>query len=425
MGIKLIKARIKNFKNIKDFETEVNGANFWLVGENGVGKTSFGQLLKVALGDSANIPPNMVADGHFWVNKDGEEYQSKIIAKDGKVTIKVTLPDGVVEDKKTVIRGLFGGVDFNVQEFVDWSKNSEGRRKQIKEFKAMLPDDCIAIIDKIEKEIDTRYSDRTGVNQKIDSLKGYIAECKLFGDDLKIQPIDVAVINQDLEKANDHNNKVKDIKSRFDDREKSIKLKFDRIEAIKKEIEELQAEVAEVERVVGTESTIQKQAKDYLDKVVPVDTSPLVAAINSASETNVKAQQAKDQRERMEKLKEFQAVSEDFTVEIDLKREAIRDALRDIDSPVAGLTYEGENLIYNGIPVDDTTLSTSETIELGCKLAMAKNPDCGILFVPTGESIGNKRLALIKELAIKNDWQIIAEQVVRGKEKLEVELMVE
>jgi hypothetical protein len=56
---------------------------------------------------------------------------------------------------------------------------------------------------------------------------------------------------------------------------------------------------------------------------------------------------------------------------------------------------------------------------------MAKNPDCGILFVSQGESLGNERLKLIQDLAKKNNWQIIAEQMVRGNEKLEVELMVE
>ncbi len=425
MATKLLRAKIRNFKPIKDFEAEVNGQNFWLLGENSVGKTSFQQLLKIAMGDADSIPPSMVADGHFWLDKDGQEYQSKVVAKDGKVSIKVTLPDNSVEDKKTVIRGIFGGVDFNIQEFVDWSKTAEGRRKQIKEFKSMLPQDCIEIIDNIEKEIDNRYKDRTAVNQKIDSLKGYIKECKLFGDDLKVQPVDVAVINADMEKAMSHNAKIKEVKTRFDERAKSIQSKADRVEAIKKEIERLTNEMIAVEDEIVVEKSTQEKAEEYLKKTLPIDTAPLMTAINNASETNVKAQQAKEQLERMKKLEEFEAVSADFSVEIDLKREAIRECLRDIDSPVSGLTYEGETLIYNGTAVTDTTLSTSETIELGCKMAIAKNPDCGILFVSQGESIGNERLKLIQELAKKNGWQIIAEQVVRGKEKLEVELMVE
>lgn len=425
MTTKLIKAKIRNFKSIKNFEAEVNGQNFWLVGENSVGKTSCQQLLKIAMGDANSIPPSMIADGHFWLDKDGKEYQSKVIAKDGKVSIKVTMPDGSVEDKKSVIRGIFGEVDFPVQEFVDWSKTAEGRRKQIKEFKSMLPQDCIDIIDGIEKEIDKRYADRTEINSKIKALKGYISECKLFGDDLKIQSVDATTLNADLEKANAHNNKLKDVKARFEERAKSIQSKKDRIEEIAKQIDELKAEVAELERTTGTETTIQSQAEAYLAKTSPIDTAPIVASINNISDTNVKAKQAEEQIERMNKLSEYEVIAGDYTVEIDLKREAIREALRDIDSPVKGLTYEGETLIYNGNVVDDTTLSTSEIIELGCKMAMAKNPDGGILFVSQGESIGNERLKLIKDLAKKNNWQIIAEQVVRGKEKLEVELMVE
>jgi predicted ATP-dependent endonuclease of OLD family len=425
MATKLIKAKIRNFKPIKNFEAEVNGQNFWLIGENGKGKTSFQQLLKIAMGDADSIPPSMIADGHFWLDKDGKEYQSKVIAKDGKVSIKVTLPDGSIEDKRTVIRGLFGGVDFPVHEFVEWSKTAEGRRKQIKEFKSMLPQDCIDIIDGIEKEIEKRYADRTEINSKIKSLKGYISECKLFGDDLKVQSVDATTLNAELEKANAHNNKLKDVKARFEERAKVIQAKVDRITEIAKQIEELKAEAAELERTSGTETTTQKQAEAYLAKTLPIDTAPIIASINNISDTNVKAKQAEEQIERMNKLSEYEVIAGEYTVEIDLKREAIREALRDIDSPVKGLTYEGETLIYNGNVVDDTTLSTSEIIELGCKMAMAKNPDCGILFVSQGESLGNERLKLIQDLAKKNNWQIIAEQMVRGNEKLEVELMVE
>jgi predicted ATP-dependent endonuclease of OLD family len=419
MTTRLIKAHIKNFKNIKDFEVEPNGHNFWLIGENSTGKTSFQQLLKIAMGDAASIPPNMIADGHFWLDKDGQEYKSKVEAKNGKVTIKVTLPDGVIEDKKTVIRALFGGVDFNVQQFVEWSKTAEGRRKQVAEFKAMLPADAIEIINNLEKEIDNRYKDRTAINQKVDSLKGYIKECKLYGDDLKVQPVDVTAINAELEKANTFNTKVRDVKKRAEDREKSIAEKEAKIEALK-------AEIAELERVTEVEKTVQKDALKWIaEKGIEINTASLVEQINNASEINVKAQQAKEQLDRMKKLESFEAEAENFTVEIELKREAIRDCIRDIDSPVQGLTYEGETLLYNGNPVDDTTLSTSEIIELGCKMAIAKNPDCGILFVSQGESLGNERLKLIQELAKKNNWQIIAEQMVRGNETLEMELMVD
>jgi predicted ATP-dependent endonuclease of OLD family len=419
MTTKLLKAKIKNFKNIKDFEVEPNGHNFWLIGENGRGKTSFQQLLKIAMGDADSIPPNMIADGYFWLDKDGKEYKSKVEAKEGKVKIKVTLPDGTVEEKKTVIRGLFGGVDFNIQQFVEWSKNAEGRRKQVAQFKAMLPADAIEVINTIEKEIDNRYKDRTAINQKVESLKGYIKECKLYGDDLKVQPVDVTAINAELEKANTFNTKVRDVKKRAEDREKSIAEKEAKIEALK-------AEIAELERVTEVEKTVQKDALKWIaEKGIEINTASLVEQINNASEINVKAQQAKEQLDRMKKLESFEAEAENFTVEIELKREAIRDCIRDIDSPVQGLTYEGETLLYNGNPVDDTTLSTSEIIELGCKMAIAKNPDCGILFVSQGESLGNERLKLIQELAKKNNWQIIAEQMVRGNETLEMELMVD
>lgn len=415
---KLIKAQIKDFKNIKNFEVEANGQNIWLVGDNKVGKSSTQQFVKIAMGDAKSIPPDVIANGMVWFDKDGKEYKVKVETKAGSINLKVTMPDGSTEDKKTVIRGIFGGVDFNIKKFVDGSKTAEGRREQIKEFKSMLPQDCIDIINNIEKEIDNSTKDRTEIGRKVDALKGAIKECKLFGDDLKTQSVDVSVLNDDLTKANAFNTEYKAKQERFDKRAKDI-------EAREAKIIELKAEAAELERVNITENSTQTVAKNWFEKTKPIDTAPLVSAMSSASETNVKASQAKEQLDRIKKLEMFENEYGEFTAEIDSKKEAIRDALRDIDSPVEGLSYEGESLIYNGTLVDDTTLSTAETIELGARMAMAKNPDCGILFIPQGESVGSKILATIQELAKKNNWQIIAEKVIADKENLEVELMVE
>jgi hypothetical protein len=96
-----------------------------------------------------------------------------------------------------------------------------------------------------------------------------------------------------------------------------------------------------------------------------------------------------------------------------------------MDTPVNGLFFNTEGLVYNGTPVHIDSMSTSEIIELGIKLKMAENPELGMLFIEHGESIGQKRYEDIMKIAKDNDWQIFIEQVVRGQEKLQVEFIVE
>lgn len=112
-----------------------------------------------------------------------------------------------------------------------------------------------------------------------------------------------------------------------------------------------------------------------------------------------------------------------MTALIDSTRQVIQDAIRDMDSPIEGLGFDSEQLLYKGVPVNPDSLSKSEIMELGIKLKIAENPDAGVLFIQEGESIGAKRLEEIKEIAAKNNFQIIMEQVERGNEKLTVELV--
>lgn len=425
MATKLIKAKIRKFKPIENFETEVDGHNFWLIGENSTGKSSFQQLLKIAMGDANSIPQNMIADGHFWLDKDGQQYQSKVEAKNGKVSIKVTLPDGSVEDKKTVIRGLFGGVNFDIQEFVGWSKTAEGRRKQVVEFKKTLTEEFINGLAAFEKKAKAIYDDRTEIGQKIKTLKGFISESKLFGEDLNVKEVDTKELAEDLSRINTYNEKVKGTKQRFEDRSKKIDSNKAKIEELKAEMEKIRLETIELERVTIIEENTQIEAAKWIESHPLKDTSSIVEAMNNASSINVKASQAAEHNKKLAQLTAFEEDYNELTVQYETTKQAISDAIKDFGSPVEGLSFDADQLIYNGNVVDDKSLSTSEIIELGCKMAIAKNPDCGILFVSQGESIGNERLKIIKDLAKKNNWQLIGEQVVRGKEKLEVELMID
>ena len=115
----------------------------------------------------------------------------------------------------------------------------------------------------------------------------------------------------------------------------------------------------------------------------------------------------------------------ELTVKIESERQAISDTIKSMDSPVEGLSFEDESLVYNGVPVNENNLSTSEIMELGIRLKMAENPEFGIIFLQRGESLGKDRLKLIQELAKKNNFQLIIEEVQRGQEELVVQFIGE
>lgn len=394
--------KIKDFKVLKNLEVEVKGNNLILIGDNGVGKSSFMQFIEIALGRNNNIPPNALGEGEVVVDRNGQEYKFQVKIKDGKSKIIVHTPDGMRDDRKGTIANLIGAIDFDINEFVSLSESVPGRRKQVEIFKSLLPTETIEFLNTMENKVKMDEGDRTEVGRKIKAIEGSLKENPLYGSHLTIEKVDIGNAQEELQKATAHNSNVDRITNGIDSKTK--------------EWEDLKTKMVILEREIT-------EGKKWLETNQPIDTTALFEKINNASESNTKyneAQRIIGQEKELETLKSEQG---ELTALIDSSKQAIQDAIRDMDSPVEGLSFDNENLIYNGHIVSETTLATSEIIELGVKLKMAQNKDFGVLFIEHGESLGENRLKDIQKIAAENNWQIIMEQVQRGANKLQIEIM--
>jgi len=421
MATKIMKVKIKNFKVIEDFEMQLDGKSVLLLADNGRGKSSLMSAIEIALGSKKGIPSHMNKDGEaiVEVDKDGQPYTFQWkVNKKGDIDLKVTLPNGLREDKKGVIAGIIGAIDFDINEFVSLSDSTAGRKKQVEMFKKLLPSEFIEGLNEFEKKLKNTFDERTEINNKIKTLKGFINESPIFGADLKVQPVDVEALNLELEAANKKNQLIKEKENGYEQRCQSI-------ENRKKEIERLKLLIEEEERKVHDEETLNKLYTDWRKKNDYVDVSEMSKRLAEASEINVKASKAEDHNKKLKQLAEFEEQAGEMTALIESTRQAIADAIRDFDSPVPGLSFDDEKLIYNGIPVELASLSTSEIIELGIKMKFASNPGYGVMMVEKGESLGKERYENLLAYAKKYDLQLFIEQVIRGKEELEVQFIPE
>ena len=417
--MKIMNVKLKNFKVFEDFEQELNGSSVLLLGDNNIGKSSFMQGIKIALG-SKDIPSTLQdeAEGIVEVDKEGQPYTFSFKKKKGNVELKVTMPNGLKETKKGVIAGIVGAIDFDINEFVKQSESVSGRKKQVEEFKKLLPAEFVKEIDEYQKKIKNTYDERTELNRKIDALKGFIRESPLYGSDLKTQPVDIEALSSELEAANKKNQLIKEKEVAFEQRNQSI-------ENRKKEIERLKNLIADEERKIHDEETLNKLYSDWRKNNDYVDVSEMSKRLAEASEINIKAAQAVEHNKRLEQLNKLEEESGELTVLIDTTKQAVADAIRDFESPVPGLSFTEDCLVYNGVMVEDSSLCTSEKMELGYKMAVAANPDLGLLFLENGESLGKKRFEELVEFCEKNNIQMFLEQVQRGKEELEIQFIAE
>lgn len=418
--MKIQEVKIKEFKCLKDIEKEIKGNNIVLMGDNGVGKSSFIQFIEIALGKQTNIPPNATGEGEVITDKNGNKYTFTVKFKDGKPVVTVTSPDGLKDARKGTIAGIVGALDFDIDEFMELSKTEKGRKQQVEIFKSFLSEDVRKEISRFEANVKSNYESRTETNRSLKEKEAVVNSNPLLKEIgiSKFEKVDTKEVYAQFETANESNNKIKDVISRVEQRKAEIKSKGDQILKLQLELDRLKDDShALTEQNKSADIWLKKKENQI------IDLSQFEEKIKSASEINKRfdaAEQLKKDIAIVEKLKEEAG---ELTAKVESEKQAILDAIRDMETPIEGLSFDDEQLIYNGIPVNPDSLSTSEIMELGIRLKMAENPELGILFIQRGESLGAKRLQEIQSIADKAGWQIIMEQVERGKEKLHIEIM--
>jgi hypothetical protein len=397
--------KIREFKSLKDFNADINGRNIMILGENGLGKSSFTQFIKIALGDTKHIPDNTKGEGYIVTDRDGQEWTFNVKIADGKSKVEIISPEGLKDSRKGSLSALIGAVDFDINEFVELSKSVAGRKKQVEIFKSFLGEDIKKDLEKYEANATAHYQERADVNKSIKNMEGEIAGHPLnhLHDLSQVTPVDIQQVYKDLQADQAINNRRKEVESRMSERDKQLK-----------EIEE------QINLLTGKAEGLKTQnseANKWLDANPAKNTTVHEEKINSANETNKTHEQAQQLSKKRLQLEEAKTKSGELTVLIDSERQAIADAIRDMATPVEGLSFQGDNLTYNGVIVSSDSLSTSEIEELGIRLKIAENPDFGILFIGKAESIGKDRMNRILEIAKKHGLQVIGEQVERQDEK--------
>lgn len=411
--MKIIKVKIRDFKVIKNLEKEVNGANILLLGDNGVGKSSFIQFIQTALGKQKDAPVDVTGNGYVLADKDGKEWRFDVEYKKGKPVVTVTSPDGVKDNRKSALANVVGAMDFDIDEFVALSDSTAGQKKQVEIFLSLLPQEVQDFISQMNARVKKYFDERTEKNREIKTLEGFLTEHPFnkIVDEIPNEYVDVNVVAKKIEDAMAHNKKRSEIQGRLDNRTS--------------EISDMKAEIKRLQEKIATLEQVNKEANEWLNKPehAEVDITKMMESKDKIVATNHNIAIREDYQKHSKQLSLLREEVQDMTVFIESSREEIANAIKDCDSPVEGLSFDDDNLVYNGVPVTSGNLSSSEIMHLGVKLKMAENPDLGILFIQRGESLGGKRLKEIQELAKANDWQIIMEQVERGKESLVIEVM--
>ena len=428
--MKILKVNISNFRNIEKLEKDLNGASILLIGENTVGKSNFIKAITGVLTDEFGEHPLMKGkkDGFIEVitGADGQNYTFEAKFKEGsdKVTLTVTGPDGMRSKAKSAIGAIVGEMEFDIFDFVEKSKTAKGRKEQVEIVKSFFPEDIKIELRKYENHVQSAYEDRTEINKKIKDKEGAFSQMDITGDTVKKykEPLSVDAISAKIEEADKHNQNVLKANNALLACQTTEKSCDDRLKELEIEIEKVK-----ITQKANNEQMVKVQ--DWLDapKNAEIPKDALMEQLKGVNEHNILHERVKNALKLQEELTALRSESEDLTVKIETQRQAISDTIKSMDEqmPIAGLGFSEECLLYNDMPVDESTMSTSEIMMLGARLKMARNPNVQVLLLEHGESLGQKKFDELNKMCHDYGFQLILEQMERGIEELQIQFIPE
>ncbi len=431
--MKIGTVKLRNFKNVPDIDKDLKGSNIILLAENTLGKTNFIRAIQAALagklgkdsikhGENKALVEVNLAEFENETPIDGTNHTFTLKIRKNKqgdevAELNVTLPSGEEKTGKTVIGKIAGETEMEF-DFVQLSKDAKGKKKQLEIVESYMDEEFKEFLRVEKTKYKKYYDERTDNNRNITNLEGFINEAGIKPEDRSkyLTTMDVSVLNGQIEKASEHNAKIDKVTDGVEKRKALIV-------SAAKEIADLEAKIKEKTLAIESAKTEITDGEEWLKKNEIVSVALLNDQVSAANEHNRMVSKVSDYAKKIEELGKMKEKTESLTILYETIKQSVDDAIRDMVFPVAGITFDEDNVYYYGKVIDENSLSTAEQMKLNLELMMAKNPNAQVVFIQRGESLGAQFLHDLQEASKEKGFQIVMENVQRGVQELKIEIM--
>ena len=442
------KLELVNFQVIKEFNADFDGNVYFITGDNELGKSTVLKAIGALLtGNRDAVLKNGESKGFakMIVGDDGEEYEVELkftkANPRGTLSIK-SKTTGMKSDNVSMLQKIFGYTDFDAVEFSRWSETAEGRRKQIEVVKSLLPEEVRTRIAEIDTTVAGLKTERTGVNRDLKTYKSIsdAAGQGLTTQDLKTyaKPKDITELMKEQAENAQLIEKAKTVRSALEQRKKQLEEIPERLAAAKatyeKAIEEAKKAIERTEKLYKEAiAQIESEKADYEVRKAnaekwlanyeennpeKLDTSE---QLRKAEEHNKKAAKVADYLSKKKQADDKKSEAEKMDSEIEELSAEREKLISSAKLPISGLSFSDDGLVLNDVPFVAGKVSDSQIMEVAAKLIIASNLTVKVFRIARGESLGQKRLQAILDLAKKEGFQGFIESVVRGQQDLIIE----
>lgn len=437
-----------NFQVIEKFEAEFNGNVYFVTGDNELGKSTLLKAIGALLtGQRDDVLRNGASKGFakMIVGDDGEEFDVSLSFTEnnprGTLTIKQK-STGMATNNVTMLQRLFGYQDFDAVEFSRWSETAEGRRRQIEVVKALLPAEIKGRIEEIDNETASLKAERTGVNRDVKTFEAlYETAAKEIepGDVEKYAtPMDVSELMERQRVNAALVEKAKTVRGMLEQRKAEIAAIPERLQAAKtiyeRAVEEAKQGIARAEAAYKEAVSMLDAQKTDLEarkanaeqwlvkyEAQNPENEDVSTLLEQAGEHNRKHDLVRQYAEKKEQYDQAREKAEQMDDAIAKLADERAGLITSAKLPIGGLTFTDDGLELNGVPFVPGKVSDSQIMEIAAKLVIASNPTVKVFRIARGESLGQKRLETIIDIAKRNGFQGFIEQVQRGQTEMLIE----
>jgi predicted ATP-dependent endonuclease of OLD family len=411
--MKVESINIKNFKKLKSVEKEINGKNVYVMGGNGVGKTSFLDAFWVGL-TGKGLPPEPTTDGakRGLIEIDLGDFIARTKLTKGKpVRFELENKEFTNESERFIkaprsyMEQRIGLLNFDVNEF--FAKSDAEKLKYL----AKIMDCNFTDLDAdLEELMEVRKFDKRKLKEVEVKVNYFNAE------DAKKELVDVVKLSKELREKEDQEREYNRILEGIEQR----RMKLAEIEKQRKELEEQAAKVSN-EIVDGEDWLEEEKNKPYTSEVMDA----LRNTINTANETNEKIKEAKEAEKADQEAEELREAVESTTYEIDKKREekAIRIS-EQINIPGLAYEWKSETFLYEGLPFDAKQQNTAAQLIAGMRIAASMLKELRIIKVDAS-LIDKENFEKVLAWANKEKIELFVELVDREATNLSINIVDE
>lgn len=359
MSVKIVQFEAENVKRIKATTLMPSESGLTIIGgRNNQGKTSALDAIAWALGGDRYRPSHAQREGSVLPPRLRVELSNGIVVeRSGKNSdLKVTDETGRRAGQR-LLNTVVEQLALDMPKFMQASN----REKASTLLRIIGVEEQVLQLEKEEQEL---YNQRHAIGQIADQKAKYAKELPSYSDapNEPVSAYDLIVRQQDILARNGENQR-----------------KRERAEQLNREKEEMSRKIAELqeryEAVCADCKIAQQSALDLLDE----STEELEQSIHDIEAINEKVRINQSKAAAEADAKRCRDQYDTLTGEIEAVRQEKRDLLEGAKLPLAGLSVDNGELLYNGKPWD--CMSGSDQLKVSTAIVRALKPQCGFVLL--------------------------------------------